>query len=172
MEVLNYLKRNNGSEHIIEHVGFHESGDYLLRQLFSESENPFRQHKYEVENEYDVIDKSEVVQLKRQTCMRRMNEFGGQERNENIDHWKVYPNGDRCCSYCGSLHPEDVIKKIKEHGFGVIGQTTKNYKFYVGTNASVRTNDSHGQKYYRQHDTEEFIQQWNELIDKRKTVEK
>lgn len=163
LKVINYLKRNNGSEHIVEHVGFHESGDYLLRMLFDKGK-PFRQHKWEVEKDYNVIEKAEVNKLEKQTCGRRMTEMGPWDYEEHLDHWKVFPNGDRTCSFCGSLHPDDVIKKIKEHGFGVIGGTTKSYKLYVGANSAISTNDPHGRKYYRQHDTDEFIVQWNKLL--------
>lgn len=168
MEVINYLKRVNGSEHIVEHVGWHESGDYLLRLLFSESEHPFRQHKYDVEKEYSVIDKSEVEKLERQTCGRRMNEFGPQERKENIDHWKVLPNGDKICSYCGSLHPMSVIEIIKKHGFGVIERSDKSYKWYI-TRREVGNAMEGGIKYYRQHDTEEFIDAYNDLLPQKTT---
>lgn len=165
MEIINYLKRINGSEHIVEHVGWHESGDYLLRQLFATHGNPYRQHKYEVEKEYAVVDKSEVDKLERQTCGRRMMDFGGWERTENIDHWRVMKNGDKTCSFCGSLHPDDVIKKIKQHGFGVVGFSDKGYKWYVGCNSTIRLPDYQdgGFKYYRQHDTDDFIKTYNEL---------
>ena len=62
MEIINYLKRNNGSGHIVEHIGWHESGDYMLRLLFSDDDG-FRQHKYEVEKEYNVINKSEIITI-------------------------------------------------------------------------------------------------------------
>lgn len=165
MQVINYLKRVNGSEHIVEHIGWHESGDYLLRQLF-ETGNGYRQHKYEVEKEYSVIDKSEVDALERQSCGRRMNDFGVQSRTEGIDHWKIMPNGDKVCSYCGSLHPESVIEKIKKYGFGVIAGTDKSYKWYVGCNSAVTIPgyQKGGFKYYRHHDTDEFIRQYNELL--------
>ena len=165
MEIINYLKRNNGSEHIVEHVGFHESGDYLLRQLFSESDHPYRQHKYDVEKEYNVIDKSEVDALERQTCGRRMMDFGPQQRTENIDHWHKLVNGDRTCSYCGSLHPMDVIDIVKKHGFGAIEGTDKGYKWYV-RRPEVKNAMDGGIKYYRQHDTDEFINAYNELVTK------
>jgi hypothetical protein len=163
MQVINYLKRVNGSEHIVEHVGWHESGDYLLRLLFSETENPFRQHKYEVEKEYTVIDKAEVDKLERQSCGRRMNELGPFERKENLDHWAVLANGDKVCSFCGSLHPMTVIDIIKKYGFGSISRTDKSYKWYV-KRPEVHNAMDGGIKYYRHHDTPEFIAQYNDLI--------
>lgn len=158
MEVINYLKRVNGSGHIVEHIGWHESGDYLLRQLFEISDKGYRQHKYEVEKEYKVIDKSEVDALERQTCGRRMNDFGPFTRAENLDHWKK-EGGFRICSFCGSIHPDDLIEAIKKDGFKIIGRTDKNYKWYI--------NDT--KKYYRQHDTPEFINAYNSLLDTLKT---
>lgn len=171
MEIINYLKRVNGSEHIVEHVGWHESGDYLLRLLFSDG-NPFRQHKYDVEKEYAVIDKSEVEKLERQSCGRRMQDFGPQSRKEGIDHWKIMKNGDRVCSYCGSLHPDDVLAKVKQYGLGVIGNTTKSYKWYVGINSAINLPgyQDGGFKYYRHHDTDEFITEMNNVINSQQSV--
>lgn len=146
MTVINYLKRVNGSDHIVEHVGWHESGDYLLRLLFEETDKPFRQHKYEVEKEYRIIDKSEIDALERQTCGRRMSDFGPWTRKENIDHWKGSV-GNRTCSFCGSLHPSDLIEKVKQEGYGIISSTDKSYKIYVGNS-----------KYYTYHNTDESIE--------------
>ena len=169
MDVINYLKRVNGSEHIVEHVGWHESGDYLLRQLFSSSENPYRQHKYDVEKEYSVIDKSEVDSLERQTCGRRMNEFGPWERIENMDHWRKLSNGDRTCSFCGSLHPMDVIDIIKMHGFSVINRSDKSYKWYIDRPRVANALEG-GIKYYRHHDTDAFINTYNSLLSAQATL--
>jgi len=164
MEVINYLKRVNGSGHIVEHVGFHESGDYMLRLLFSESDKPFRQHKYEVEKEYSVIDKAEVNALERQTCGRRMVDFGPWEKRENIDIWTKMPNGDRCCSFCGSIHPSDLIEIVKSHGRGAIEFTNKSYKWYVHR-PGVSNAMQGGIKYYRYHDTEAFVKELNEIFN-------
>lgn len=76
---------------------------------------------------------------------------------------------DRVCSYCGSIHPDDLLELIKKYGFGVVGGTTKDYKWYVGMNSSVRRpnipNAGFGAiKYYRWHDTDEFIAKYNELL--------
>jgi len=152
IKVINYLRRTNGSGHIVEHIGWHESGDYLLRQLFNQGDKGYRQHKYEVEKEYEVVDKSEVDKLERHTCGRRMGEMGPWGRVENIDTWK--PGVVRTCSFCGSIHPMDLIEKIKVMGFGVIERTDKNYKWYVQNH-----------KYYRQHDTDEFIKAYNAELD-------
>lgn len=161
MEIISYLQRVNGSGHIVEHVGFHESGDYLLRQLFSrEDDKPYRQHKYEVEKEYNVIDKAEVDKLERQTCGRRGENGMDSETSpfvgagSNRDHWR----NNNTCSYCGSLRPSEVINLIKEKGFSVIERSDKSYKWYINSHANGHA------KYYRAHDTKEFIEEYNELV--------
>lgn len=155
MKVINYLKRINGSGHIVEHVGWHESGDYFLRLLFETHDKPFRQHKYEVEKEYSVIDKSEVEALERQTCKARMSDMGPLSGMDGIDYWQIR-EGKKYCSYCGSMHPMDVIKAIKEKGFSVIERSDKSYKWYIDDT----------KKYYRYHDTIEFTEAYNSLLPK------
>ena len=157
MEIINYLKRVNGSGHIVEHVGWHESGDYLLRQLFSSTDKPYRQHKYEVEKEYKVVDKSEVDLIDRQSCNRRFQDFGPWERESNMDHWSIR-EGEKTCSFCGSINPDSLIEAIKKHGFSIIERSTKDYKWYINA-PGFRA------KYYRQHDTPEFIDNYNKLLD-------
>ena len=61
-------------------------------------------------------------------------------------HWDTWNkrNGVRVCSYCGSVHPEDVAKNIAEGG--TFGVTTKYYKLYL---------DYHHMKVYSWHFDEE-----------------
>jgi len=160
MEIINYLKRVNGFGHIVEHVGWHESGDYLLQSLFSTSEKPFRQHKYEVEKEYAVVEKSEVDLLERQTCGRRMQDWGPWERGQNLDHWSIR-DGKKTCSFCGSINPTTLLELLKEKGFSIINRSDKSYKWYIEGPGVMA-------KYYRQHDTEDFINGYNTLIDEAK----
>lgn len=162
-EIINYLKRNNGSGHIVEHIGWHESGDYLLRLLFSTQEKGFRQHRYEVEKEYDVIDAAEVESLERMTCGRRMNDFGPWERESNQDFWKIKPNGDKVCSFCGSLSPDNVLAIIEKHGVGCIEVSDKNYKWYI-SQPKIGNALEGGTKYYRHHDTPGFIDAVNAAL--------
>jgi len=56
---------------------------------------------------------------------------------EHKCRWEVRPydggpyrNTFRTCSYCGSMHPEDLISFVRE-GRARLEGTTKNYKFYV-----------------------------------------
>lgn len=77
----------------------------------------------------------------KQTCGRRMQEYGSWERKENLDIWKTdrwgsrksdkwnWPWKPRTCSFCGSIHPEDAIKLLKE-GWE-IETTGKSYKRYL-----------------------------------------
>lgn len=67
-------------------------------------------------------------------CGRRA-EGGASVMGESRDHWRVEPNGDRCCSYCGSLHEEDFTAIMEgfvegKEGFE-FGTTTKAYKVYA-----------------------------------------
>ncbi len=165
MTTINYYKRNNGSEAILQHVGFHESGDYLCHWGLTECVNPFRYHKYEFENEFVLITKDEAAQAfsDRQRCGRRGEGFFGLETEALPDYWKKLPNGDRVCSFCGSLHPESVIQIIKEHGFQGIQRSDKSYKWYI-SRPNIHNALEGGIKYYRMHDTPEFIAAYNELL--------
>jgi len=157
-KVIDYYKRVNGSGHIVEHIGTHESGDFLIGQLFEQSEKGYRAHPFDFLKEYDKIDKSEVDALDRQTCPERS--LGGATTNTNIDFWKQDYDGKgfRKCSYCGSMHPEDALRLIKEHSTSIIEPATgKNYKWYV-----------YGEKYYKWHNTPEFIKEYNTLLFTRK----
>ena len=153
-KVIDYYKRVNGSGHIVEHIGTHESGDLLIGQLFESSENGYRQHPYDFHQQFVKIDKSEVDALERTTCGSRNSQLGPFERGENLDHWRKEENGNRTCSFCGSLHPDDALEIIKEQGFGVISQA-KSYKWYVGRGHN---------KYYMWHNTPKFVEAFNSMI--------
>lgn len=98
-----------------------------------------------------------------QTCQRRMQDFGPWERKENIDGW-IMVGDDKCCSFCGSMHPNRVIELIKLYGIEIIECSTKSYKWYV-KQKNVPNASYGGIKYYRFHDTPEFIKQYNEIIN-------
>jgi hypothetical protein len=150
-KVIDYYKRVNGTGHIVEHIGTHESGDMIIGQLFGTTENGYRQHAYDFNKEYVKIDKTEVDALERQTCPSRMNQPGPFERTEGVDFWKEYED-KKTCSFCGSLHPEEVLKTVKEQGFRGV-ERAKSYKMYVGHH-----------KYYLWHNTPEFVEAYNSLI--------
>lgn len=77
------------------------------------------------------------------------------------DHWDQFKsNGDRVCSYCGSLHPDDFWRLVREaaeagpdadYNTAVqIEPSTKHYKVYV-RRATVRNAHEGGIKFYTQH---------------------
>lgn len=102
------------------------------------------------------------------TCGRRQDLFAYQGQVKNEDTWDLI-NGDRICSYCGSMHPDEVLAIAMETP-GAIERSDKGYKWYI--NRPNRPNASFGGiKYYRQHDTPEFVAAWNRMIDERKAKE-
>jgi hypothetical protein len=72
----------------------------------------------------------------RQTCPRRMSEYGPWQREEGQDTWTTghgVIGQDRVglsCSFCGSLHPDRFMELVRE-GW-TVGPTDKNYKAYLG----------------------------------------
>ncbi len=104
----------------------------------------------------------------KQTCGRRMTEVGPWDRKEDLDTWEMRGK-DKCCSFCGSLHPDRVLELVREHGISIIGTTTKGYKWYVHQ-PNVPNASFGGIKYYRQHDTQEFLDELNKLIDAEKVA--
>lgn len=68
--------------------------------------------------------------------------------------WKLRPNGDRVCSYCGSLHPDDFLDIITRYGAGEEGYsfdlTGKSYKVYAKRPGVVSALDG-GIKFYGHH---------------------
>lgn len=95
-----------------------------------------------------------------QTCPRRSE---GPMANEiNADTW-VMRGGDKCCSYCGSIHPDRVIELIKELGPSIFDRTTKSYKGYINR-SNVPNAGFGGIKFYIQHFDQIQIDKLNSLI--------
>lgn len=79
-----------------------------------------------------------------------------------LDHWERFkaPPHNRVCSYCGSLHPEDMFALVKQsagtpsdkpYRSGVeIEPSDKGYKVYV-LQPGVRNAMEGGIKFYMQH---------------------
>ena len=81
------------------------------------------------------------------------------------DTWRVLPNGDRTCSFCGSLHPDDWMRLSKEAldpaSETEIEKSDKGYKFYVHQKG-VRNALEGGIKFYSWHiPTEEWASEAN-----------
>jgi hypothetical protein len=100
------------------------------------------------------------------TCGRRFDTYVGDvpvhyDQGAGKDHWlRFKTNGDRTCSYCGSLHPDDMFRLVKAsadapedapHGSVVeIEPSDKPYKIYVNQ-PGVRNAHEGGIKFYTQH---------------------
>lgn len=69
------------------------------------------------------------------------------------DTWDIGPDGNRTCSYCGSIHPDDLMaicrKTLTDPRYGVEG-TDKSYKVYV-RQPGVRNASEGAIKFYKQH---------------------
>lgn len=103
------------------------------------------------------------------TCPRR-SEIG-QRYEEGKDAFTVRGIGIgggkwRCCSYCGSMHPDDVMAGLSDGTMGA-GPTDKNYKAYIFTPATpeqikrkeleidarlAMLDDSHNKENHKLHD--------------------
>lgn len=100
------------------------------------------------------------------TCGRRGDLYPGGlavhvDRAEQQDRWlRFKSNGNRVCSYCGSLHPEDLFALVKASANAAedapyrdvveIEQSDKSYKLYV-QQPGVRNAMEGGIKFYVQH---------------------
>lgn len=100
-----------------------------------------------------------------QTCPRRYEDLGPRAGGPNQDRWDIREQMAhglvaRHCSYCGSLHPDDFMEKVRE-GWAV-GATDKNYKAYL-----AKPNQPGGMesKFYFQHlnddQKREFVDLYN-----------
>lgn len=88
-------------------------------------------------------------------------------RTENpevvFDEW-VRVGDDRCCSYCGSLHPDRVLEIIRSHGKGAIDQG-KPGKWWV-RRPEVPNAGFGGLKFYHEHGSPAFATEALELLSK------
>jgi len=93
-------------------------------------------------------------------CPRRVENMG-LSITKGPDHWQKFKsNGQRVCSYCGSLHPEDMFALVKQSAESpadgdyrktvIIEPSDKKYKVYVHQ-PDVRNASEGGIKFYMQH---------------------
>ncbi len=101
------------------------------------------------------------------TCGRRIADYGPWERGELLDRWRILPNGDRTCSFCGSLHHDDfyklVVASLELDSPVRIEQSDKTYKVYVHR-PDVLNASQGGIKFYKHHDTAWTPEQMAEVI--------
>jgi hypothetical protein len=95
-------------------------------------------------------------------CPRREESPLGARVFPGPDHWQKFkaPHGNRVCSYCGSLHWEDMLALVHEaaiapedapyHSVVSIEPSDKSYKCYVHQ-PGVRNAHEGGIKWYMQH---------------------
>jgi hypothetical protein len=78
--------------------------------------------------------------------------FSG-SRGNGPDTWDLGPDGYRTCSYCGSIHPDDLMdvcrKTLADPRYSVTG-TDKGYKFYL-RQPGVRNASEGAIKFYTHH---------------------
>lgn len=100
------------------------------------------------------------------TCGRRFDCYPGgipvhYDRGDGQDRWEKFKsNGNRVCSYCGSLHPDDFFELVRQCAnapldvpYGSVPEiepSDKGYKIYV-TQPGVRNAHEGGIKFYTQH---------------------
>lgn len=120
---------------------------------------------------YDPPFKERVDELpERMTCGRRTSDVwagtnvpvhGSRSLEQGEDYWNKHKsNGDRVCSFCGSLHHEDFFRLVHESATAPedaprgsvveIEATGKRYKVYVHQ-PGVRNAMEGGIKFYMQH---------------------
>lgn len=89
----------------------------------------------------------------KQVCPRREEGFVP-AWSKPPDHWSVHYNGDRTCTFCGSMHVDQflaVCAEIAEDRLpGAMVEFCKGYKFYV-TRPGIRNAMDGAIKFYSQH---------------------
>jgi len=160
---LGWYKRKDGAENIIKVVGEHESGDAFCHWAFDETKG-FRYHPFEFNKDFEPVTEEFVNSIERQCCPDHASVpqvfEGSVSKEAKPDYWRVNAETKiRTCSYCGSIHTDDLLKLVAEHGVKIIGKTDKSYKWYVNIPGQTY-------KYYRTHDTQEFIDALNAIITK------
>jgi hypothetical protein len=88
------------------------------------------------------------------TCPRRMGHHGPWKSEPGLDGWDALPNGDRTCTFCGSLHPDDVIRLTASPEVSWEKASGKNYKLYV-RQLGVSNASEGGIKFYLWHAPDE-----------------
>lgn len=87
-------------------------------------------------------------------CGRRAENGPMPPAEEVRDGWNIEPNGDKTCSYCGSLSEEDFQDILKRYAAGEEGYhfepTEKGYKWYA-QRPGVKNASEGGIKFYSPH---------------------
>jgi len=104
----------------------------------------------------------------RQRCSQR-DQMGAFNRNDSKapDTWDRGPDGFRTCSYCGSIHFDDLMEICDRtlqgiEGYGVEA-TDKDYKLYV-KQPGVRNAGEGAIKYYKNHSPKHISEPEHEMF--------
>jgi hypothetical protein len=98
--------------------------------------------------------------------------YGNDGGKELPDTWDRGPDDNRTCSYCGSIHPDDLMKicrkTLVDERYGIEG-TTKSYKVYV-RQPGVRNASEGAIKFYMHHAPANPTKADRELFDSARKV--
>jgi len=114
-----------------------------LNNQIEELKRQREQVAYQILNTQQATDPADI-----QTCPSRMNDIGPWEREEGLDRWELVGQ-ERCCSFCGSIHPEDVNSLLDLDDVNV-EVSDKRYKVYI-RRSGVSNASEGGIKYYVWH---------------------
>lgn len=98
---------------------------------------------YQILNTQQATDPAAI-----QTCPSRMSDLGPWEHEEGLDRWELVGQ-ERCCSFCGSIHPEDVNSLLDLDNVNVEVSDNR-YKAYI-RRSGVSNASEGGIKYYVWH---------------------
>lgn len=152
------------TKELIDRVALENPDDEKLQQEYNRNKNNFGfSGMTQFGFEYRISAyKPKVMAIEVQTCPYRMANPGPWVFEEGLDHWDLIGD-DKCCSFCGSLHPERVLELIENEGFSIIESSDKYYKLYV--NRKEIPNASFGGiKFYTYHFNSDQIKRYNELL--------
>jgi len=121
---------------------------------------------------YKDFDRRYIGRYAPQTCPRRILEVGPWSRDKDSDFWIPRPNGDSCCSFCGSAHPDVFFRVLNEaadpNSSTYISLSDKRYKIYLQIDGVVNAMEG-PIKFYTQHladyqDFKDRRDEWNALF--------
>jgi hypothetical protein len=125
---------------------------------------------------YRPMRRTAELLSERQTCPRRMREWGPWERKDGLDRWSLHYNGDRTCSFCGSWDPAqfiafcDVIATAGTTAPGSVDYIRQKGKLYVHR-PGIRNAGEGAIKFYCAHFSKEQMTPGVELtIDRARAV--
>ena len=102
------------------------------------------------------------------TCPERVARPGPWEPGEGLDSWHRV-GADRCCSFCGSIHPEDLGRLLDDPEVR-FEMSTKGYKLYIHRPA-VPNAGFGAIKFYNWHGDQALVDRINERLSPDRAAE-